>query len=81
MIEQQTADADVVGDILVLVDQDDTRLAVEIGEVVLLEGSIDGADIATVVHVVGRDWRLDSLHADTSGEEECRQAAQDYSTQ
>ena len=81
MIEQQAADADVVGNVLILVDQNDAGLAVEIGEVVLLEGSIDGADIATVVHVVGRDRRLDSLHADTSSEEECQQATQDYSTQ
>ena len=81
MIEQQAADADVVGNVLILVDQNDAGLAVEIGEVVLLEGSIDGADVATVVHVIGRDGRLDSLHADTSSEEECRQATQDYSTQ
>jgi hypothetical protein len=81
MIEQQAADADVVGNILILVDQDDAGLAVEVGEVVLLEGSVDGANVATVVHVVGRNGRLDSLHADTGSEEECRQAAQDYSTQ
>ena len=55
MIEQQAADTDVVGNVLILVDQDDAGLAIEIGEVVLLEGSIDGADIATIVHVVGRD--------------------------
>jgi hypothetical protein len=65
MIEQQTADANVVGDVLVLIDEHDARATVEIGQVVLTQSSVDSADIAAVMYIISGHRRFDGINTDT----------------